>query len=351
MAFDTQALVKLIKDSGVDFRESGQSFKFKCPRCRKSEKLYLRKSDGRFKCFYCSSNGNFSGKAEFALKELLNLPLKEIQKKLYGFSTDHLSSDYINLELTDFWNDEEDGFTSEVTGPTISSVLWPPDVVGPDKPMAFVKGARYLHSRGVTAEHVRCYDLRYSPVEKRVLFPVKVDDKLVGWQARYVGPTEFFDEEREKTVVIPKILTSDSLRSAGGRYLMFQDRLKGSEHCVLSEGPITAIKAHRCGGNVASMGKEVTQLQLQTIARHCRKLYIALDPDAGLDIMRIVAETHEHMQVFLMTTPQNLDRWDDPDNEKDNGDLTEEEVYDLFRSAKPEPMGKIYISVGGLLVH
>lgn len=351
MAFDPQALSKLIKESGVDFRESGQSYKFECPRCKKSEKLYLRKSDGRFKCFYCSSNGNFSGKAEFALRELTGLPLKEIQKKLYGFTTDHLSNDYIEVELNDLWNEDDDSFTVEADEAPVRSVLWPPDYVGPEKPNLFVKGARYLHSRGVTLEHVQTYDLRYCPAEKRVIFPVKVDSKLVGWQGRYIGATEFFDEEMQKFVKIPKILTSKTLTDAGGRYLMFQDRLKGSEHCVLSEGPITAIKAHRCGGNVASMGKEVTRFQLQTIAKNCSKLYIALDPDAGLDIMRIIAESHEHMQVYLMTTPQNFEAWDDPDNEKDNGDLTEEEVYDLFRSAKPEPFGKIYISVGGLLVH
>jgi hypothetical protein len=351
MAFDQQALTRLIKDSGLHYRESGQSYKFECPRCHKSEKLYLRKSDGRFKCFYCSSNGNFSGKAEFALRELLSLPLREIQKQLYGHSTEHLSNDYIELDLADFWNEEEDGFTSETLEPALTSVVWPPDFVGPDNPKLFVKGARYLHSRGVTLDHVQTYDLRYSPVEKRVIFPVKVEGKLVGWQGRYIGPTEFFDEERQKTVVIPKILTSKSLTNAGGRYLMFQDRLKASEHAVLSEGPITAIKAHRCGGNVASMGKEVTQFQLQTIARQCKKLYLALDPDAGFDIMRIVVQSYEHMQVFLMTTPQNFERWDDPDNQKDNGDLAEEEVYDLFRSAKPEPFGKIYVSVGGLLVH
>jgi hypothetical protein len=57
------------------------------------------------------------------------------------------------------------------------------------------------------------------------------------------------------------------------------------------------------------------------------------------------------MEIYLMTTPQNFEAWDSPQNEKDNGDLSEDEVYDLFRSAKPEPHGKIYVSVGGLLVH
>lgn len=348
--FDKEALSKLIRDSGVPFRENGRAYVFTCPKCQKKDKLSMYKETGGFICYYCASSG-FKGRAEFALRELLGLPLRDIQKRLYG--TDYSKyNDYLDISLIDLWQEDDDAFTLDNDQePPIKEVVWSPDFVGLESPQKFIKGARYLHSRGLNAEHVLNYDLKYSTIEQRVIFPVKVDGKLVGWQGRYIGPTEFFDEDTQRIVKIPKILTSKTLQAAGGRYLMFQDRLVGSQHCVLSEGPITAIKAHKCGGNVASMGKAVTQSQLKTIAKHCRKLYIALDTDAAEDIMRIVRDTHEQMELYLMTTPQNLTCWDDPDNDKDNGDLSEEEVYDLFRAAKPEPLGKIYVSLGNLLVH
>jgi hypothetical protein len=57
------------------------------------------------------------------------------------------------------------------------------------------------------------------------------------------------------------------------------------------------------------------------------------------------------MEIYLMTTPQNFENVEDPGNGRDNGDLSEDQVYDLFRAAKPESLGKIYISLGNLLVH
>jgi hypothetical protein len=350
VALDPKELSKIIKESGIDYRESGQSYKFECPRCNKAEKLFIRKSDGRFICFYCSSNDNFKGRAEFALRELTGLPLGELRRRLYGVDMSQ-HNEYLDVQLADFWNEDEESFSGPAADLPVKEVAWPPDFVGMDKPTSFVKGARYLHGRGITPEHVRTYDIKYSPAEKRVIFPVKVDGKLVGWQARYIDRTEFVDEQTGRLVKIPKILTSLTLQNSGGRYLMFQDRLNDSEHAVLSEGPVTAIKAHRCGGNVASMGKAVTPLQLEVIARKCKRLYLALDTDAAEDIMRIVRDTHEHMTIYLMATPQNFENLEDPNNERDNGDLGEDEVFELFRSAKPEPMGKIYISLGNLLVH
>jgi hypothetical protein len=346
---DTLALAKLIRDSGVPFRENARSYVFTCPRCQKSGKLAMFKDSGYFICHHCASDG-FKGSAEFALAELLGLPIHAVRETIYGSAVPNLS-DRVHLDLVDHWNENEDEvFTPLQIEQPVPEIVWPPDFVGLENPALFRKGAEYLMKRGLNATHVQTYDLKYSPPDKRVIFPVKVDGKLVGWQARYIGPTEVWDEELGRNRVIPKILTSKSLQGAGKRYLMFQDRLKGSEHCVLTEGPVSALKAHKCGGNVASMGKELTLAQLQTILTSgVRKLYIALDPDAGEDIMRVVQDTANQLTVYLMHPPQNFLRLDDPDNKKDIGDLSEDEVTDIFRAATPEPLGKLYISIGSLL--
>lgn len=346
--FDPVALDKLIRESGLPFRENGRSFLFTCPRCLKN-KLSMFKDSGNFICYHCQSDG-FKGRPEYALTELLNRPLPEIRKFLYGTDGVGPSSTKLDLQLEDFWGEDAETFTTAAPEPEPQETVFPFDFVNVSDGKNFLKAARYLNSRGVTLEHCQAYDIHWSPVEQRVIFPVKVEGKLIGWQARYVGATEVYDEETHKTRRIPKILTSKSLQTQGGRYLMFQDRLKGSEHCVLAEGPVSAIKAHRCGGNVASMGKTVTDRQLAIIRSRVRKLYLALDPDAAEEINKLIWDASTDMEVYVMTPPQNKNWTEDPKNEKDLGDLTEDEVYDAFRQAKPVKRGTCYISLGSLLL-
>jgi hypothetical protein len=349
MAVDPNALSKLIRDSGVAFRENATSYVFECPRCMKKDKLAMYKASGFFVCYHCKADG-FKGRPEFALTELLGRPLGDVRKVIYG-SEAPPTMGYLDIHLDDLWGDNED--EALIAEPQVQApqLEWAPDVVGMEKPMSFVKGARYLHSRGLRPEHVTTYDIRYSPAERRVLFPVKIDGKLAGWQGRYIGDTKTWIEDEQRYRTIPKIITSASLMGKGQRWLMFQDRLKGSEHCVLAEGPISALKAHKCGGNVASMGKAVSLFQLETIKRSVRKLYIALDPDAGVEIAKLAYDLYDDLEIYLLQPPQNFLNLDDPTNDKDLGDLTEDQVYEVFRRAKPEPRGRLYVSVGGVLAY
>ena len=347
MADIERALEKFVKGCGVDFRTNSVSYIFTCPRCQQT-KLAMYRITGRFRCHKCHASG-FQGKPEWALTELTGQPVAEIRKAIYGDDLGYMPG-LLEIELEDKWFEDEEGQIAIELPTPLTEVQFPLDFITLDKPMAFVKGARYLHSRGVTAEHVNTYDIHYSPVERRVVFPVKVDGKLIGWQARYTGPTKVWNEAKGKYYNIPKVLTSDSLKGMGGRYLMFQDRLKASKHCVLSEGPITAIKAHRCGGNVASMGKAVTQHHLETISKYVKKLYIALDPDAGAEIAKLAYDMYNDLEIYLLQPPQNYLNLDAPENDKDLGDFSEDEVYELFMAAKPEPRGRLYISLGSVLV-
>lgn len=346
MSIDANALAKLIKNSGVAYRENATSYVFECPRCHKRDKLAMYKETGGFICYHCAADG-FKGRPEFALAELLNKHIGEIRKIIYGSNIPETLG-YLDIQFVDIWNENEDIFEPSVEV-NIPETCWPPDFVGMEDPMAFVKGARYLHKRGIAPEHVQVYDIKYSPVDQRVIFPVKVNGKLIGWQARSITPTERYDEVLDRTIKIPKILTSGSLIGKGQKWLMFQDRLKGSEHCVLAEGPISAIKAHLCGGNVASMGKNVSPFQLETIKKSVKKLYIALDPDAGHEIAKIAYDLYDDLEIYIMRMPQNFNQLDSNENEKDLGDLSPQEVYEVFKSCSPEPRGRIYVSVGGIL--
>ena len=111
---------------------------------------------------------------------------------------------------------------------------------------------------------------------------------------------------------------------------MFNARLLNSDHCVLAEGPISSIKAHLCGGNVASMGKDVSDTQLNIIKNRVSKLYLALDPDATTVIERVCRQLHGEMDVFLLMPS---------DGYEDLGKMSPEQVFEQFKKA-PSAFGK-----------
>ena len=338
--FNSEALALLVESGGVQYRQNSISYIFNCPRCLKTNKLYIRKKDGRFVCWVCAETQNFKGKAEWALHELLGLRIPELQKKLYGFEITE-RADVLELDLEDIWGLEESDEIVLEDIPVVKGVEWPPDFV-PLRHPGFAPAARYLHGRGVTAQDVITYDIRFQPSEKRVVFPVVVDGDLVGWQGRYIDKTSIEDPETGDIQKIPKILTSTTLRESGSRFVMFQDRLKGSPHVVMAEGPISAIKAGLCGGNVATMGKSVTQRQLDTCLSYgAKKVYLALDRDAAPDILRIAGLLPENVEAYLLLPPDHRD---------DLGDATQEEVLEQFKKAPRVRSDTLLLSLGSEIV-
>jgi hypothetical protein len=332
--FDQIALRSIIEGNGAQYRESSVSFIFTCPRCQKKDKLYIRKRDGRFVCFVCKETQNFRGRAEWALTELFGLSVNEIQARLYGGDIPEQLG-LLDLQFDDIWEEDYIPQNDIVNEP----VCWPPDFVGLGDP-SFAEGLKYLNGRGITEDHIKTYQIRYAPKQQRVIFPIIVDGGLLGWQGRFIHKTSQLNAKTAKVYEIPKILTSTTLSDKGGQYLMFQDRLKNSPHCVLAEGPISAIKADLCGGNVASMGKAVTKFQLNIISRYTKKLYIALDPDAAEDIIRVANDLYD-LDCYLLQPPNGSE---------DLGDATPEQVYDQFKRAPRINRGALMLSLGSTLV-
>ena len=106
----------LLDEGGVDYKRNGRSFILRCPRCSKREKLYVRKTDGRFVCWVCKETEGFSGAPEWALTELLGIPVAELRARLYGTSRAP-GAVYIDLQLDDFFEEGDDvpGFVQKLT--------------------------------------------------------------------------------------------------------------------------------------------------------------------------------------------------------------------------------------------
>lgn len=334
--FDSVALKNIIEGGGIPYKENSVAFIFHCPRCSKKDKLYIRKRDGRFICFVCKETQNFRGRAEWALRELYNVSVEEIQARLYGGDIPE-QLNLLDLQFNDMWGDWE--MPQEPETP-LTPVCCPPEFIGLDTP-ASIGGLRYLTKRGITEQHIKDYGIKYSPKDHRVIFPIIVDGNLLGWQGRYILPTSQPNLRTAKVYETPKILTSLSMGDKGGKVLMFQDRLKGASHCVLAEGPVSAIKADLCKGNVASMGKAVSKAQLDIIYNHTNKLYIALDPDAAEDIARIANDRFGEFECYLLQPPKGYE---------DLGDADPLAVYEQFKSAPRLNPGALILSLGSTLV-
>ncbi len=312
-----EALAAFIREGGVDYRENSVSFILNCPKCNK-RKVYIHKEYGYFVCWVCREKEDYHGKAEFALADIYGAPIWEIKKKIYDNTFQF--ENVLNLELKDLWGDSEEEFLNKIE--ELPIVPWDPYFVSLGHPR-FEKGQIYLENRGIKIEHIMEYDIHYDPRAKRVIFPIKVNGDLLGWQGRYIDKLEIKHHSTGTTFKVPKYVTSFGMKK--DRVLMFQDRLKGSPHAVLAEGPTSALGAHLCGGNVASMGKAVSVRQLEIIKSSVPKLYLALDPDAADEIDSICRKLYGEIEIYGLFPPSG---------KKDLGECTQEEVFQQFKKAK-----------------
>lgn len=327
--FDSTALVRIISEGGISYKENATSFIFTCPKCNKDKKLYIRKSDGRSQCMRCGNE--FKGYAEKALHALYGTSLSVLKEQLYG---DACYEPMADLELQ-FGDD--DLIAMPDVFPTID---WPLTYSAPPEP-DFIEGYKYLKSRGVGMDLIRKYDLRYCKEDSRVAIPIKIKGALIGWQARYIHKTEVVTKTGE-TYRIPKIITSESLVGRGGQCLMFQDNLDGAEEVLVCEGPFDALKGDLCGGNVATMGKNISTQQLMLIKKaltkaKAPKLYIGLDTDAGQNITQTLDYFGYDVDCYLVTPPKG---------KEDLGSCSLGEVLEQKRTAPLIKRGTVFFSYG-----
>lgn len=324
--FDAAALQDIVQAGGVSYKQNGTSYIFDCPKCGKTSKLWMYKKTGYFRCWVCEADG-FKGRCEFALSALYGESPSKYSKILRG---DSAPLNRFDMEFVDHWGE----LPAEVDDISLIDWDWPSVNVDWRDPL-FTRGAMYLASRGIGISLIRKYDIRYDVRENRVQFPFKVSGQLVGWQGRYCGPTTLPDGTR-----IPKAHTTLQ-EGVATRYVMFGDNLVKSPHAVLAEGPIDALKAEKIGGNVASLGKGVQEKQIQFIAQHVKRLYVALDADAGNEITRVAEMARDYKLEPWLIQP--------PSHREDLGECTPDEVVEAQRRATHLHAGRLVLNIGDKL--
>lgn len=317
MDLDPNILLEVIETSGLKYKKSAVSFIFDCPRCQKKDKLYIRRKDGAFICFYCAEIDGFKGRCEYALSELLMIPVKEVKQKLYGNCAERVfKENRLGVKLT---------LTKEDKPEELKPIEIPEEFFPIDWDVS-AKGKTYLLSRGISMDVAKQYGIQYSRKSFRVIFPVSTMGDWYGYQARTV---------LQDTPL--KIITSTGCPR--DRMVMFQDRLDGSDHAIICEGPVDALKAHKCGGNIATMGKIVSDEQIKLILSYgVKKIYLALDPDAGEELSMLAQRIGSDVELYHLKPAPGY---------KDLGEMSMDEVYEQFLKAERVWPNTLFLTLKG----
>jgi len=317
---DPQVVQELLDESGAKYSRNANSFILHCPKCSK-EKLYVYRDNGYFTCFVCAETENFKGSLPYLLREL-GLDYNYAKTKLYGGVAVAKEGGGLELDIRFPWADNSDDNDVIVKEEERVPVTFPPEFIPLDHPEAKV-GALYLLKRGVPPEALFEYGIMYDPQRKTVVFPLFENGKLYGWQSRRTDNGKIRDAQTGNEITLPKAITT-AARGVVANTVMFHDRLIGSDHAIICEGPMDAIKCHLAGGNVATLGKAVKDGQLEAIRRTgIRKIYLALDPDAGVEAQKIAKKLWD-LELYLLHPLPGY---------KDLGDMTVEQVYGQFLRA------------------
>lgn len=293
----------------VPKKVNGRSYIFDCPVCNGNEKLYINKDTGQTVCFRqkeenCPKNGS---KPTYALSLISGISFNSVKDELYNYIVSPLKDEDFNISF-----DDEKDFSEEKAKVELMADMIPINWEDAND------GIRYLiDSRGISEGTLNKYKIYYSPSMRRVIFPVIINGNIEGWQGR----------------AIDNVDKAYRMYNMPGRWrdstVMFFDNLKKSQHAIIAEGAISALKFDLAGGFVATMGKAISDKQLELIANSgVSKVYLALDRDAfdKVDDYRLKLKKMNHnLKIYKIPIPKNRD---------DFGDCSYSECLESFNSAE-----------------
>jgi len=289
-------LLILFEKAEISPRENQKSFILDCPECGKRNHCYVRKESGFAKCFKCLASWNFYSLAA----ALMGVRVSDVEKRLGQASAEMIPDPWPKKR------EREDDLPSR-------PILLGMDFVPAENSDAALS---YLLSRGMTPEKMVYYDVRYHAAMHAVVFPIVRDGITYGWQARRIPPLK--DEKM-------RLLTMAGVDK--GRFLLNWDRASKHDRIVLVEGPFDCVKADQPGyGAVASMGKGVSDEQVNMILSVARQVYIGVDKDA--------TEQAEELCSRFLQAGVEVYRLLPPDGRGDMGECTDQEAQEALEKAE-----------------
>lgn len=306
-----QMIEQLLTDFGFPVRRNTQSLVTTCLLCNKPKHLYIYLSNGFGKCMRC--NATYS--PESIVSIIKNCSYAEAKKIL--FDLEYIPKAENRKTIPKLFDKNSN---KPADSPAVNITL-PMNFFKLSERYDFKEAWQYLKDRGIEKDIIEKYDLRYSPEMQRVIIPVyNQENACIGWQGRDITG------ESELPYLSPIGFNRAKLLLG---YEKISDKF---DYLILSEGPFDFLKLAILRNTVCSFGKNVTERQLGLIQEltYIKKVYIALDPDACDLFDRIAHNLEPNQQVYLMLPP---------DNKKDFGECTTDEILKSFLNAKKYSRG------------
>lgn len=267
-----------------EFVMSGNNAVLTCPQCERDGKLYVLTEDtldvsgemkirGTWICYYCRDrDGGGTGRTCLSLIEWLeDLEFLDAIRRLADGGTS-VDADFIGAMEKAFASlEDEEADDKSVPIPTVAL------------PKAFVPIDErhyppYAAERGISPKRAMRFGLGYCRrgyYENRLIAPVFFEQRVVGFQARYMKKKPPIDPETGKRIK----KTKHSKGAKLSRVFYNWDEAQHQRRVIVVESPWAVIKIGRQGAG--SFGKHLSSAQLELLLRsNVEEIVFMWDRDA-----------------------------------------------------------------------
>ena len=263
-----EKIIDFLQEYGLSYKEKRRTITdVACPDCGREDKFSILKENGSTICYRGSCSYGKKWFHDFMVK-VAGISIIQAKHRLYGNPIhDELKANF------DYQPELDASFEEEKMHP----IPWPENHMLPITSEFAPDGMNYLTARGITAEIAIKHSLMFSPKFRRVFLPVIINKKVYGYQGRFI----------DNSSTSLKIVNNQGFYR--DRLVMFLDCIQPDSHIIITEGPFDALKFDLVGGAVCTMGKQVTQKQIDLInSKKPSKIYLALDDDAAAEMNALI---------------------------------------------------------------
>lgn len=323
------------KHGGTKESQSHRSFEwlYPCPRCG-SSRLRYNSAKHTFICWGCKLTGDTTFLIQIFERVTEMGALEYLHRGYVGGDAriEHLDAiiQSVAVRTVASWS----------TLRTLPRIRWPRGVEVLGRPCAphWRAWDYLLRVRGLDQDLIRDFGLgfgRSGRLKDYIVFPVYMDHALVYWQGRatWDPPPHLEGEARRQWVdhhkyrkTLNPTARSGSDAATAGDVVFNWDNASASEHVVICEGPIDAMKVGSHA--VALFGKKATEPKIDRITRMNAMRYTVY-LDRGKEEQEaaeyLARELEPFGEVFIAVPPRG----------HDPGSLTPEQNAEVIRRARP----------------
>lgn len=254
-----ERIKEILEEYDFDYTEKLKTIYTTCPSCDRSDKFSILKENGSCICYHGSCDFGRQWFEDWLVK-VAGISRKEAKEKIIGPK----KRNYNTLDL------RFDEPVKQVD--TLEAIDYPePGFLKLNDPLA-KEGLSYILNRGISEDLAMHYGIHYSPWFRRVILPIFMFGKCYGWQGRAIDKVD--DKERMRNNIG---FRKDSV-------VMFHDNMYNNKSCMIFEGPFDALKFHSFGGIICTMGKIISNKQVELINKSpADTVYLGLDADAATE--------------------------------------------------------------------